>query len=44
MEAPIKLRVEGLTVRYGAFAALKNVSASIVERRLTALIGPSGCG
>ncbi len=39
-----KLRAEHLTVRYGDVAALKDVTATIGERRLTALIGPSGCG
>ena len=40
----VKLRTEHLTVRYGDFAALKDVTATIGERRLTSLIGPSGCG
>ena len=29
---------------YGSFHALKNVSLSIPDRQVTALIGPSGCG
>jgi phosphate transport system ATP-binding protein len=40
----VKLRTEHLTVRYGDVPALKDVTATIGERRLTALIGPSGCG
>ena len=40
----VKLRTQGLNVHYGDFHALKNISASISERRLTSLIGPSGCG
>ncbi|HVZ35744.1 MAG TPA: phosphate ABC transporter ATP-binding protein [Polyangiaceae bacterium] len=42
--APSKLRTHRLSVHYGDFPALKEVSASIGERRLTALVGPSGCG
>jgi phosphate transport system ATP-binding protein len=44
MQGGVKLKTEGLNVHYGDFHALKNVTASISERRLTALIGPSGCG
>jgi phosphate transport system ATP-binding protein len=44
VDRPVKLRVEGLNVHYGDVHALKDVTASIAERRLTALIGPSGCG
>jgi phosphate transport system ATP-binding protein len=40
----VKLRTEHLHVRYGDVAALRDVTATIGERRLTALIGPSGCG
>jgi len=43
-ELPAKLRADRLNVYYGDFHALKNISASISERRLTSLIGPSGCG
>src|SRR5689334_14398532 len=41
---PAQLRTDGLNVHYGAFHALKNVTAVISARRLTSLIGPSGCG
>jgi len=44
MPARAKLRTEGLQVYYGSFHALKNLTATIAERRLTSLIGPSGCG
>jgi len=41
--APV-LRAEGLTIRYGGFAAVKKVTLDIPPRRVTAIIGPSGCG
>jgi phosphate transport system ATP-binding protein len=44
MDSPAKLRTEGLDVHYGDFHALKNITATVAERRLTSLIGPSGCG
>jgi len=43
-ESRPKLQTRGLNVHYGDFHALKNITASISERRLTSLIGPSGCG
>jgi len=36
--------LQGLTVRYGGKAAVKDVSMGIHENEITALIGPSGCG
>lgn len=33
-----------LTIRYGHFAAVKEVSFAIPPRQVTAIIGPSGCG
>lgn len=36
--------VENLSIRYGAFQAIRNVSMSIGRNRVTAIIGPSGCG
>ena len=36
--------VEGLSVHYGAFRAVRDVALPIHERSITALIGPSGCG
>jgi phosphate transport system ATP-binding protein len=41
---PERMRVEGLTVRYGEKAAVKDVSLSIHAGEALALIGPSGCG
>lgn len=35
---------ENLSLSYGEHEALKNVSAKISEKSITALIGPSGCG
>ena len=39
-----KLREDDLSLYYGKFQALKNVSMEIPERQVTAFIGPSGCG
>jgi phosphate transport system ATP-binding protein len=39
-----KISVSGLSLYYGALHALKDVSLSIGENEITALIGPSGCG
>ncbi len=36
--------IEGLSVRYGGKLAVREVSFDIHERRITALIGASGCG
>ncbi len=36
--------VRGLTFHYGARLALQNISMTVEERQITALIGPSGCG
>lgn len=38
------LSVEGLTVRYGGFVALEDVSLVVPGRAMTALIGPNGAG
>ncbi|MBL0172840.1 MAG: phosphate ABC transporter ATP-binding protein [Gemmatimonadaceae bacterium] len=38
------MRTEGLTARYGAFAAVTDVSLSFATNQVHALIGPSGCG
>ncbi|MEK7710964.1 MAG: phosphate ABC transporter ATP-binding protein PstB [Planctomycetota bacterium] len=38
------LRAEHLTIRYGTFAAVKEVTLDVSARRVTAIIGPSGCG
>jgi phosphate transport system ATP-binding protein len=39
-----KIRVEHLDFYYGQTKALSNISMTIRERQITALIGPSGCG
>jgi phosphate transport system ATP-binding protein len=41
---PTKLRTDSLSLYYGSFQALRNISLDIPERSITALIGPSGCG
>jgi phosphate transport system ATP-binding protein len=40
----IKVDVKQFSFYYGDFQALKDISLSIQERMITALIGPSGCG
>jgi phosphate transport system ATP-binding protein len=39
-----KMKVEHLDVYYGEAHAIKDVSLSIADREVTALMGPSGCG
>ncbi|MCX5709798.1 MAG: phosphate ABC transporter ATP-binding protein PstB [Candidatus Omnitrophica bacterium] len=39
-----KIEVNKLNLWYGDFHALINVSASFIEKKITAIIGPSGCG
>jgi phosphate transport system ATP-binding protein len=41
---PERLRLNELSVNYGAKAAVKSVSLSIHQGEVLALIGPSGCG
>ncbi len=36
--------VQGVSVYYGAFRAVRDVSLPILKNEITALIGPSGCG
>jgi phosphate transport system ATP-binding protein len=36
--------IRDMSVHYGAFRAVKNVTLSIQGNQITALIGPSGCG
>lgn len=40
----MKIDVKGLSVWYGKFQALRNVSLPIPANAITAIIGPSGCG
>lgn len=39
-----KLKAEKVSLFYGKFQALRNISLGIPERAITAIIGPSGCG
>ncbi|MAS93423.1 MAG: phosphate ABC transporter ATP-binding protein [Verrucomicrobiales bacterium] len=39
-----KLRITDLSVSYGDFAAVRDVSLEVLEGQITALVGPSGCG
>jgi phosphate transport system ATP-binding protein len=43
-ELPSALDVRQLSVFYGGFRAVKDVSLPMYEGHITALIGPSGCG
>ncbi len=38
------LQAEKLTIRYGDFAAVRDVTLAIQPEQVTAIIGPSGCG
>lgn len=38
------IRADSVTIRYGDFAAVKDVTLDIPDRQVTAIIGPSGCG
>jgi phosphate transport system ATP-binding protein len=40
----VRLRTESVSLYYGNFQALRNISLEIPERAITAIIGPSGCG
>ncbi len=39
-----KMETRGVSIRYGQKVAVRNVSLSLPERQVMALIGPSGCG
>ncbi len=43
-EGPTVFELEGLSVYYGAFRAVRDVSLNIRKGQITAFIGPSGCG
>jgi phosphate transport system ATP-binding protein len=43
-DAQVVFDLDSVTVRYGSFPAIRDVSMQIRERMITALIGPSGCG
>ncbi len=38
------LRTENLTIRYGKFTAVRDVTLDIPRRQVVSIIGPSGCG
>ncbi|MBI4716670.1 MAG: phosphate ABC transporter ATP-binding protein [Planctomycetes bacterium] len=40
----VVIRAEQLTIRYGTFPAVRDVSLEIPAAQVTAIIGPSGCG
>ena len=40
----VRLRAEGVSVRYGDALAIEDVTLNIHDRAVTAIIGPSGCG
>ncbi len=40
----IKLKTEEVSLYYGNFQALRNISLDISKQSITAIIGPSGCG
>ncbi|MGY6500430.1 MAG: phosphate ABC transporter ATP-binding protein PstB [Acidimicrobiales bacterium] len=45
-EAPLDvvLELRSLTVRYGSFTAVRDITLDIPRHQVTAMIGPSGCG
>ena len=43
-ECKVKLQADRVSLYYGSFRALKNITLDIPECAITALIGPSGCG
>ncbi|HBB34449.1 MAG TPA: phosphate ABC transporter ATP-binding protein, partial [Cyanobacteria bacterium UBA9273] len=38
------LRAENTSIYYGSFLAVQDVNLDIFKNRITAFIGPSGCG
>jgi len=42
--APVTLKVEGLTVRYGGVTAVEDVTLQVPPGKITGLIGPNGAG
>lgn len=44
MKSTSRISVSGLSVRYGAHEAVRDVSLAIPDEKISALVGPSGCG
>ena len=44
VQRPAVISMRDVSVSYGSFLAVTNVSFAVPERQITALIGPSGCG
>ena len=44
IEKKYKMIAENVTISYGDFQAVKNITMKFPEKSVTALIGPSGCG
>src|SRR4051812_42880854 len=43
-DGPLVFDVDGLSVYYGSFRAVRDVSLAVRRHEVTAFIGPSGCG
>lgn len=43
-DGPYKMSLEGVSVFYGGFCAIRETSLPVHDRAITAIIGPSGCG
>ena len=43
-ERKYKMIAQDVTIKYGNFVAVKNITMKFPEKSVTALIGPSGCG
>jgi phosphate transport system ATP-binding protein len=40
----VHVSLDGVSVKYGSFTAVRDVSFDVPRNEITALIGPSGCG
>ena len=43
-ETALKIRIRGLTERFGSLTAVDDVSVDIAEGTFFVIVGPSGCG
>ena len=43
-DSPDVIDIKNMNLYYGDFQALKNINMEIPSRKVTAFIGPSGCG